>query len=108
MSDKLERRLERLEKQTGGGANDAMYVSFKTLAEAEQQSGGPGCKRYVGVSPDDWPSHKASGGPPVTCFLYDQTTREPLSQDEQKRKLAKAEAEAGLGGTVLAVRIEED
>ena len=53
MSDKLERRVERLEKQTGG-ANDApMYVSFKTLAEAEQYDG-PVCKRYVGVSPDDW------------------------------------------------------
>ena len=55
MSDKLEQRVERLEKQTGGGANDAMYVSFKTLAEAEQYGGGG--KRYVGVSPDDWPSH---------------------------------------------------
>ena len=56
MSDKLEQRVERLEKQTGG-ANDAMYVFFKTLAEAEQQNDGPVCKRYVGVSPDDWPSH---------------------------------------------------
>ena len=51
--------------------------------------------------------HTASGGPPVTVFLYDENW-EMLPPDEQKRKLAAAEADAGPGGVVFAVRIEED
>ena len=53
---KLTQRVEQLEAKVVTEDDALMYVSFATLAEAEEYDGPP-VKGYVCVSPDDWPAN---------------------------------------------------
>ena len=54
---KLTQRVEQLEAKVVTEDDALMYVSFATLAEAEEYDG-PRVKGYIGISPDDWPANE--------------------------------------------------